>query len=144
MWFFLIGAGVPILSYFVQKRFPGSFLRYINWPVVFTGTGNIPPATPTNYVSWCVVGFIFNYVVRRKSFSWWAKYNYVLSAGLDSGLAISIIIIFFCLQFPSDGTIGLNTIQSWWGNTVYQKTADWNQASLWTAGNSTFGPTTWK
>ena len=75
MWFFLIGAAVPILSYFVQKRFPGSFIRYINWPVVFTGTGLIPPATPTNYVSWCVVGFIFNYVIRRRNFSWWAKYN---------------------------------------------------------------------
>ena len=130
MWFFLVGAGVPVLSYFVQKRFPQSFLKYVNWPVVFTGTGLIPPATPMNYVSWCVVGFIFNYVVRRRNFSWWAKYNYVLSAGLDSGLAISTIVIFFCLNFPKNGEIGLNTIQSWWGNTVFANTADWNDASL--------------
>lgn len=75
MYFFLIGAGVPVVSYFVQKRFPHSFLRYVNWPVVFTGTGLIPPATPANYASWCFVGFIFNYVIRRRSFSWWAKYN---------------------------------------------------------------------
>ena len=75
MWFFLIGAGVPIVSYFVQKRYPSSFLKYVNWPVIFTGTGLIPPATPTNYVAWCIVGFIFNYVVRRRNFSWWTKYN---------------------------------------------------------------------
>ena len=46
MWFFLIGAGVPIASYFVQKRYPGSWLKYVNWPVVFTGTGLIRPRRP--------------------------------------------------------------------------------------------------
>ena len=75
MWFFLIGAGVPIVSYFLQKRFPSSFLKYVNWPVIFTGTGLIPPATPSNYVTWSVVGFIFNYVIRRRHFAWWTKYN---------------------------------------------------------------------
>ena len=68
----------------------------------------------------------------------------VLSAGLDSGLAISTIIIFFCLQFPRDGTIGANSIQTWWGNTVYQKTADWNAMPLLAPPeNGTFGPATW-
>ncbi|EKM56748.1 uncharacterized protein PHACADRAFT_254040 [Phanerochaete carnosa HHB-10118-sp] len=145
MWFFLVGAAVPIASYFIQKRYPGSWLKYVNWPVIFTGTGNIPPATPTNYIAWCLVGFIFNYVVRRRNFSWWTKYNYVLSAGLDSGLAISTIIIFFCLQFPKDGTIGANSIQTWWGNTVYQNTADWAGTPLLTPDgpNGTFGPATW-
>ena len=144
MWFFLIGAGLPLATFFIQKRWPGSFLKYVNWPVVFTGTGNIPPATPTNYIAWCLVGFIFNYVVRRRNFSWWTKYNYVLSAGLDSGLAISTIIIFFCLQFPKDGTIGANSIQTWWGNTVFTNTADWAGTPLWSLPeNGTFGPATW-
>ena len=31
---------------------------------------------------------------------------------------------FFSLQYPRRGTIGKNTIESWWGNTVYMKTAD--------------------
>ena len=75
LWFFLLGAGLPIATYFLQKRFRSGVLKYVNWPVIFTGTGLIPPATPTNYVSWCVVGFIFNYVIRRRHFSWWTKYN---------------------------------------------------------------------
>ena len=62
----------------------------------------------------------------------------VLSAGLDSGLAISTIVIFFCLQFPRNGTIGLNTIQAWWGNTVAFNTADSNRLPLLTP-NGTFG-----
>ena len=67
----------------------------------------------------------------------------MLSAGLDSGLAISTIIIFFCLQFPKDGTIGANSIQTWWGNTVFANTADWNGTPLLVPENGTFGPATW-
>ena len=48
----------------------------------------------------------------------------VLSAGLDSGLAIGIIVIFFTVYYPKNGTIGLHSIQSWWGNTVSFNTAD--------------------
>jgi OPT family small oligopeptide transporter len=75
LWFFLIGAATPVITFFLQKRSHGGLLKYVNWPVIYTGTGLIPPATPTNYVSWCVVGFIFNYVIRRRHFSWWTKYN---------------------------------------------------------------------
>lgn len=46
-------------------------------------------------VPWAIVGFIFQFVIRRRHFAWWSKYNYVLSAALDSGVAISIVVIFF-------------------------------------------------
>ncbi len=54
----------------------------------------------------------------------------MLSAALDSGLAISTIFIFFVLNFPKNGTIGQDTIQTWWGNSVYANTADWNATPL--------------
>ena len=54
----------------------------------------------------------------------------ILSAGLDSGVAISAILIFFCLQYPKDNTIGENTIAKWWGNTVSVNTADASSAAL--------------
>lgn len=85
-------------------------------PIFFSGTAFLPPASPVNYVSWGVVGFIFQYVIRRRHFAWWAKYNYVLSAALDAGVAISALVIYFCLQFPLNGHIGGNSIQKWWGN----------------------------
>jgi hypothetical protein len=81
------------------------------------------------------------YVIRRRHFAWWTKYNYVLSAALDSGTAISTIFIFFVLQFPQNGQIGITTIGSWWGNTVYLDTADNNGTALLVpAVNGTFGP----
>ncbi|KAJ2936791.1 hypothetical protein H1R20_g315, partial [Candolleomyces eurysporus] len=95
-----------------------------NIPVILAGTGLIPPANAVNYVTWAITGFVFQYVIRRRRFAWWSKYNYVLSAALDSGVAISAIVIFFCLQYPRNGTIGLETVQAWWGNTVFLNTAD--------------------
>lgn len=131
-----------------------------SFPVIFSGTSYIPPASAVNYVTWGIVGFIFQYVIRRRHFSWWTKYNCtwhpdlhtltmltcacllawidVLSAALDSGLACSIVLVFFCLQFPQNGAIGANNILTWWGNTVFLNTADGKSTPLRTT-DGTFG-----
>lgn len=43
--------------------------------------------------------------------------DYVLSAALDSGVAVATVIIFLCIILPG-GKL------DWWGNTVYSHTAD--------------------
>ena len=130
--------------------------------MIFAGTGPIPPATAENYIPWTIVGFIFQYWIRRRAFSWWTKYNCefkllsvesqslnlqidVLSAALDSGYAIAIIVIFFALQLPKDNTIGANSVLSWWGNVVYKNTDDYNALpgiSL-ASPSGTYGPKEW-
>ncbi|KAF8577798.1 OPT oligopeptide transporter [Ramaria rubella] len=143
-YFFLIGTILPVIPWLIVKKWPNSPAKYINFPVIFNGTGLIPPASAVNYVPWAIVGFIFQYTIRRRHFSWWTKYNYVLSAALDGGLAVSVIIIFFCLQYPRNGTIGLDTIQAWWGNTVMFNTADGlGTPNLPLPASGTFGPTHW-
>ncbi|KAI0063249.1 small oligopeptide transporter [Artomyces pyxidatus] len=143
VFFFIVGTFAPVIPWLLQKKWPTSVIKYIN-PVIFSGTGAIPPATAINYVPWALVGFIFQYVVRRRAFSWWTKYNYVLAAALDAGTAISIVVIFFCLQFPANGTIGANSILSWWGNTVPFAGADAAGAPLKVLPpGGTFGPATW-
>ncbi|CAA7266324.1 unnamed protein product [Cyclocybe aegerita] len=156
----LVGAIAPVIPWALGKRYPNSLLKYINdstaepavsTPVIFNGTGLIPPATAVNYIPWAGVGFIFQYLIRRRHFSWWTKYNSVnpeaedvLSAALDSGLAISILVIFFALQFPKNGTIGETSILNWWGNTVPFVGADFAGTPVrpLEPGNK-FGPTTW-
>ncbi|KJA17684.1 hypothetical protein HYPSUDRAFT_170303 [Hypholoma sublateritium FD-334 SS-4] len=143
-FFFLIGAACPVFLWFFTRRYPNTLLNYLNFPLVFSGVGQIPPATAVNYVPWAIIGFIFQYVVRRKHFSYWAKYNYVLSASLDAGTAVGVILVFFCLQYPLNGNIGRHSIQEWWGNTVFMQTLDWNMTSLRTVKDGeTFGPKVW-
>lgn len=68
----------------------------------------------------------------------------VLSAGFDAGYAASVLFIFFILQYPNNGTIGLNSIQAWWGNTVYTNTADAKGVpyKILPEGGK-FGPSSW-
>ncbi|KAJ0305963.1 hypothetical protein COL516b_005074 [Colletotrichum fioriniae] len=135
---FWIGALLPVVTFFLKRRFPeNKFLRYLHWPLFFAGTGNVPPATGINYTSAFVVSFIFNKWLKGKFPQWWAKYNYVLSAALDSGLAISAIVIFFALVFP-----GVQL--SWWGNNIQRSTIDGQGVPLKAVPlNGTFGPATW-
>lgn len=68
----------------------------------------------------------------------------VLSAGLDAGYAIGLLFIYFALQYPNNGTIGENTIQKWWGNTVYTRTDDYLGVPYKRlAEGETFGPSSW-
>lgn len=75
IFFFLIGAVLPLVGWLISLRWPNSIIKYINFPVILSGTGAIPPASAVNYVPWTIVGFIFNYVIRRRNFAWWTKYN---------------------------------------------------------------------
>lgn len=139
LWFFFIGAILPIPFYYLARRFPLSYWRYINIPVLFAGIGAFPPATGINYSSWVLVGFIFQWFMRRYHFRWWMRYNYILSAGLDAGVAIGILFIYFTLQMPKGG-IQLN----WWGNDAWQNTADALGTPMRVvAQGQIFGPPSW-
>ncbi|CCM00338.1 uncharacterized protein FIBRA_02368 [Fibroporia radiculosa] len=137
LYFFLIGAFLPIPFYLLARRYPLSLWRYINTPVMFAGLGQMPPATGINYSSWVMAGAFFQWFMRRMHFRWWMRYNYILSAALDSGLAFSLIFIFFFLQYIKGG-VNVN----WWGNTVWVNTYD-TIGMPFLVVNGTFGPKTW-
>jgi hypothetical protein len=59
----------------MHKKFKMNFLKYLNFPVIFSAPIFIPPATPLNYVPWVLVCYILNYRIRRRHFGWWSKYN---------------------------------------------------------------------
>ncbi|MBW0525345.1 hypothetical protein O181_065060 [Austropuccinia psidii MF-1] len=140
VYFSLAGAIVPMAFYLMTKKWPNSWLKFVNLPVLLLGACWMPPATPINYTSWIFVGFIFQYVLRRTKFRWWSKYNFVLSAGLDVGTVISAVMIFFTLQLPNGGSIA--TLK-WWGNTVYQNTDDFDGTPLYDPPAEGFGPKSW-
>lgn len=137
LWFFCIGAIVPILTFKLQLKYPKRWFGKLNAPVFFAGPGNIPPATGVNYAAFAIVGYVFNFLIKKRWRSWWTKYNYILSAGLDSGVAIASVIIFLCVTYPGAKL-------EWWGNTVWKKTLDYNSTRFYDLSQGeTFGPTSW-
>ncbi|EON98785.1 putative small oligopeptide opt family protein [Phaeoacremonium minimum UCRPA7] len=49
-WFWLVGAVTPVITWFFARRHPKSLWRYVNLPLVFGGSGWIPPATVYIYL----------------------------------------------------------------------------------------------
>ncbi|KDP39295.1 hypothetical protein JCGZ_01052 [Jatropha curcas] len=109
-WFFLIGAVAPIPVWLLTRKFPEKkWIKLIHMPIFLSATISMPPAGPVHYWSWGAVGLFFNFYVYRKYKRWWARHNYILSAGLDAGIAFMGIVIFFALQ--SQNIYG----PQWWG-----------------------------
>nr|GMD99532.1 oligopeptide transporter 4-like [Ipomoea batatas] len=108
-WFFLGGILGPIIVWLLHNKFPSqSWIPLINLPVLLGATASMPPATALNYTSWILVGTIFNFFVFRYRKKWWQRYNYILSAALDAGVAFMAVLLYF--------TVGLeNKSVSWWG-----------------------------
>ncbi|OCF33178.1 OPT family small oligopeptide transporter [Kwoniella heveanensis BCC8398] len=117
MYFFAIGPVVTVVVWLIYRKRPNSWVRYINVPVFFNAAGNIPPCNTTQYSLWFIVGFIFNYLIRKKAFAWWKRYNYLTQAAMDTGTALATIIIFFALGYH-------NISLDWWGNNVGDNTYD--------------------
>ncbi|KAB8234516.1 uncharacterized protein BDW43DRAFT_310179 [Aspergillus alliaceus] len=83
--FFWLGTIAPLITYAPYKLTKKQYWKYVKWPLIFTGTANVPPATGIKYSSWALVNFVFNYFIKRHFFAWWTKYNYILAAALDTG-----------------------------------------------------------
>ncbi|KAI5207553.1 small oligopeptide transporter [Aureobasidium subglaciale] len=138
-YFWLAGAAAPIIFYFAAKQWPKSPVRFLSAPLIFGGTGQIPPATPLNYLSWGIVGFIFNKFIRNRYRGWWMRFNYITSAALDSGLAISTILIVLTISLTNTDA------PNWWGNVGVYNTMDYLGTAVAKVlpEGATFGPSTW-
>ncbi|KAL5575804.1 hypothetical protein UlMin_017503 [Ulmus minor] len=109
-YFFLIGLLAPLPVWILSHKFPEhKFISLIHMPIILGGAGAMPPARAVNYICWGSVGFFFNFYVYRRYKGWWARHNYILSAGLDAGVAFMAILCYFTLQVRD-----INGMR-WWG-----------------------------
>jgi OPT family small oligopeptide transporter len=118
-YFWLAGSVVPFIAYALARMFPRSKVRFFSAPIFFGGMVQLPPATPLSYLSWTIVGTVFQRFIRNRYRGWWMRFNYITSAGLDVGLTISTIVIIAALNLT--GT----TFPKWWGNTAPTTTMDY-------------------
>jgi OPT family small oligopeptide transporter len=151
----LVGAVLPIPIWLLARRFPRTPIKFISTPIFFNGLSFIPPASGLNYASWFLTGFIFQYLIRRRNFRWWSKYNFVTSAALDLGTVASVrvpcavyvlqlltlsspqfIFMFLTLALPRNGELYVN----WWGNNVVGNNIDSQRTPYLPTGPDGFAP----
>ncbi|KKF95311.1 Sexual differentiation process protein isp4 [Ceratocystis fimbriata CBS 114723] len=138
-WFFIIGAITPVLLFYGAKRWPRSFMKNLIAPLIFGGAGAIPPATPLNYLSWGIVGYFFQYHLRKVHPRWWTRLNFLTASGLDLGLALATVFAFFA--FTMHGIEG----PDWWGNRLGKNTLDAQGGAVLIKlpEGQAFGPKSW-
>lgn len=112
-WCFLIGALAPVPVWLAARKWPEKkWISYINMLILVGATMDMPPASAVNFTSWFLVGFVFQYLVLKYRKAWWKRYNYILSAGLDAGLAFSYLNLFikYAAQDSQCQRAGWNTV----------------------------------
>ncbi|KKA26352.1 hypothetical protein TD95_003841 [Thielaviopsis punctulata] len=139
-WFWLVGAATPVATWMLARRFPRSLWRYVSTPLIFGGSGWLPPASVYIYLCWGMVGTVFNFFLKRRFTGWWLQYNYIVSAALDCGLVFATLIIFFTLYLTSA------THPQWWGNVGALHTKDYLETAVGSkvSEGSFIGPSQWK
>ncbi|KAK4443531.1 sexual differentiation process protein isp4 [Podospora aff. communis PSN243] len=133
---FALGGAATVAVHFAGRRWVGA--RQIIMPLVLGGAGSIPPATPLNYLSWGIVGFVFQHLIKTRHARWWSRLNYLTSSGLDLGLALATIVMFAMTAF------GVKPPR-WWGNSVGQDTMDaqYRAVQAVVPAGARFGPQNW-
>ncbi|KAL6916913.1 hypothetical protein FSHL1_008412 [Fusarium sambucinum] len=97
---FPVGLAFPVLYYYATRKLPKThFLTKLHPVVIFSG-GHIWSPYNLAYVWPAVIpGWISWVIVRKRYLAFWAKYNYVLSAAWQTGIAIAAVVIFFAVSY---------------------------------------------
>ena len=134
---FLIGFLIAIPCVIVKRWGPKKVFKYFEPSIIIGGMLNFAPYNLTYLLPGFYVAFAFMHYIKRNYEAWWQKYNYVLSTGLNAGIAFSSIIIFFAVMYHAKDI-------TWWGNTVSFEGVDvsltgWLNATV-DAPDGYFGP----
>jgi len=86
-------------------------LLWLNPVLIIQGIQHWAPSNLSYKTPGLILAYIFMYWLPRHRLAWWEKYNYVLSAALTAGVAISALVMFFAVEYNPKSL-------KWWGNTV--------------------------
>ena len=138
-YFFGVGAVMPIVFYFAARKFPASPIKYLMAPLILVERHLSHPQLRSIIFPGASWGFFFQKLIRQRYFRWWSRLNYLTSSGLDLGLALSTLFIFFAF------TLNNIAVPNWWGNTITTATLDEQNTAVQAvvADGQHFGPTTW-
>ncbi|KAG2183457.1 hypothetical protein INT43_006463 [Umbelopsis isabellina] len=114
-WSFLVGFLVPVPFYLLHRRFPKVGFNTINTAIVVWFFGDLCVGINSSITMALCLGMFFQFYMRKYRSRWFAKYQFIVSAALDSGTLFSIFVMTFAV-FGAAGTT--YPFPEWWGNPM--------------------------
>ena len=111
-WCFLLGVILVIPCVWFKNNGPSKLTKYFQPTIILGGFLTFAPYNLLYYTGGLYVSFTFMYYIKKHYLLWWEKYNYILTSALSAGVAFSSLLMFFTLQYNSEGL-------DWWGNTIF-------------------------
>lgn len=122
-WSMLAGALLPIPIWLLNKRY--RMAQFVSAPILLLGATFAPSFSPIAVLTFVLPNIITQWIVRRRAFKFWDRYQYITSAALDAGTTILSVLLFLTLELPKHGTIQLH----WAGNDVFKHNRDYKNIS---------------
>ena len=89
---FPIGAMLPFIPWLSNRLYPSKLWHFVNIPILLSNTGAVGRSNAT-IVAPFIVGVFFQYYLYNHHYSWWARYNFTLSAALDAGTSFATVLV---------------------------------------------------
>ncbi|KAL2912259.1 OPT superfamily [Polyrhizophydium stewartii] len=87
---YLVGIILPFLPWLGNKVFPHPYWRFVHFPLMaYLLPSGFYHSALTSFI---IISFVFMNLLFTYQHAWWAKYNFVLSAALDAGSGIAVLI----------------------------------------------------
>ncbi|KAK3986783.1 hypothetical protein QBC44DRAFT_383800 [Cladorrhinum sp. PSN332] len=117
---FPLGVALVVVFWWLNQRFPKSHFLRNTHPVVMLAGGLVFAPYNLSYLWGGVPVAAFSWLfVRKRYLPFWSKYNYITTAALGCGVAISGLLMFLVLELHP---VELN----WWGVNITQTGCDGN------------------
>ncbi|KAK7420741.1 hypothetical protein QQX98_002543 [Neonectria punicea] len=97
---FPVGLAFPVVYYYATRHLPKTHWLTKLHPVVLLSGGHTWSPYNLAYMWPAVVpGWLSWVIVRKRYLAFWSKYNYVLSAAFQTGVALAAVVIFFAVSY---------------------------------------------
>ncbi|KAI0926086.1 hypothetical protein AcW1_008352 [Taiwanofungus camphoratus] len=108
-----IGLFCPLPFYIAYRIWPKAGFENFNTSIILQWSAVLTVGVNTSINPSMAIGIFSQWWVRTRFPRWFAKYNYIIAAGLDSGTQVIIFILNFAL-FGAAGNA--HAFPQWWGN----------------------------
>ncbi|KAI0306821.1 OPT oligopeptide transporter protein-domain-containing protein [Multifurca ochricompacta] len=111
-WAYALGLLVPIPFWLLHQYYPKLRADYMYTPIIVWFIGVLAAGINTPVTMYVLMAWFSQWYMRTRHPKWFAKYNYILGAGLDGGTQVMVFILSFAVQ----GAAGVShPFPRWWG-----------------------------